>query len=244
MRLIALSVATAALVAFAIPQIPRVQAQGSNTQSGANASQSTTGQSTTGQSRRSDGASTRGSNSRGASVGERSENAGRSAGVRSGKSQSHTKSSETTVGGHSQTRIGVNSGSREDIVIKRKRAHGVVTFNDEPRRRVVIKRRHPDVITFNDEPRRRVVIKRRVPDVAIETSRTTRSRVGGEVNVRTGIRSHETTGSSTTINRSESSSASSSRGSRGMQSGGQARGNAGGRSGGNATGTTGQGNTR
>ena len=112
MRLIALSVATAALVAFAIPQIPRVQAQGSNTQSGANASQSTTGQSTTGQSRRSDGASTRGSNSRGASVGERSENAGRSAGVRSGKSQSsvgiRTKSSETTVGGRSQTRIGVS----------------------------------------------------------------------------------------------------------------------------------------
>jgi hypothetical protein len=221
MRLFALSVATAALVAFAIPQIPRVQAQGSNTQSGANASQSTGGQS-----RGSDGASTRGSNSRGAAVGERSENSG--PGVRSGRSQSsvgiRTKSSETAVGGRSQTRIGVSSGGREDIEVRRKRAHGVITFNDEPRRRVVIKRRQPDV--------------------AIETSRTTRSRLGGDVNVRTGIRSHETTGSSTTINRSESSSTSSSRGSRGMQSGGQARGNAGGRSGGNATGTTGQGNSR
>jgi hypothetical protein len=223
MRLFALSVATAALVAFAIPQIPRVQAQGSNTQSGANASQSTGGQS-----RGSDGVSTRGSNSRGASVGERSENSGRSAGVRSGRSQSsvgiRTKSSETTVGGRSQTRIGVSSGIREDIVVKRKRAHGVITFNDEPRRRVVIKKRRPEF--------------------AIETSRTTRSRLGGEVNIRTGIRSHETTGSAITINRSESSSASSSRGSRGMQSGGQARGNTGGRSGGNATGTTGQGNAR
>jgi hypothetical protein len=141
----------------------------------------------------------------------------------------------------------VSSGSREDIVLKRKRAHGVITFNDEPRRGedIVLKRKRAHgVITFNDEPRRRVVIKKRQPDFAIETTRTTRSRLGGEVNVRTGIRSHETTGSSTTINRSESSSASSSRGSRGMQSGGQARGNAGGRSGGNATGTTGQGNSR
>jgi len=220
MRLLAFAFATAAAVAIAISQITPVQAQRSENQSGASARQPAAGQA-----RGSEGATTRGSNSRGASVGERSESSGRSAGVRSERSQTsvgiRSKTNETTIGGRSQTRIGLSSGGREDIILKRKRAHGVIAFNDEPRRRVVIKRRHPDFVIS-------------------ETSRTARSRLGGEADVRVGIRSHETTGSSTKINRSESLSSSSSRSSRGGQPGGQARGTAGGRSGGNA-GTTGSG---
>src|SRR3979490_2910634 len=143
MRPLALTVATAAVVAFAFPQISRVQAQGADSKSSASARQPSAGQA-----RGLDGASTRGSDGRGSSVVERSESPGRSAGE-SERSQSsvgaRAKSRETTIHGRSQTRIGVSSGSSEDIVLKRKRVHGVVAFNDEPRRRVVIKRRQPGV---------------------------------------------------------------------------------------------------
>src|SRR3979490_1849546 len=142
MRPLALTVATAAVVAFAFPQISRVQAQGADSKSSASARQPSAGQA-----RGLDGASTRGSDGRGSSVVERSESPGRSAGE-SERSQSsvgaRAKSRETTIHGRSQTRIGVSSGSSEDIVVKRKR-YGVVAFNDEPRRRGVIKRRQPGV---------------------------------------------------------------------------------------------------
>jgi hypothetical protein len=218
MRLFALTAATAAVVAFAIPQIPHVLAQGPDTQSGASAQQGNAGQG-----RGSGDAATR-SDSRGQSVGGRSEDSERFAGAKSKKSQTSVgisaKSREATIRGRSQTRIGVNSGSREDVVVKRKRAHGVVVLNDKPRRHVLIKRRHPGVAITTGE-----------------TSRTTvRSRVGRDVNVRAGMRSRETTGSSTEIKRGQSSSSSSLRGSSDSKSGNQTRGN--------ARSTTGQGSNR
>jgi hypothetical protein len=138
------------------------------------------------------------------------------------------KSREATIRGRSQTRFGVSSGSREDVVIKRKRAHGVVALNDEPRRHVVIKRRHPGVAITTGE-----------------ASRTTvRNRVGRDVNVRAGVRSRETTGSSIEINRGQISSSSSLRGSSDSKSGNETRSNAGDHSRGNARSTTGQGSNR
>jgi hypothetical protein len=138
------------------------------------------------------------------------------------------RGSEITIRGRSRSHVRVSSGSREDIVLKRRRAHGVVVYNDEPERRVIIKkRRHPSITVG-------------------ETSRiVTRSHGGGDVNIRTSVRSRETTsGSATTVNRSQSSATS-----KGSLSGGKARGAAASQSGGNATGgnargTTGQAPTR
>jgi hypothetical protein len=136
----------------------------------------------------------------------------------------------------------VSSGSREDredIILNRKRAHGAVVYNDEPESHVVIhkRKRVHGVVVSEDEPESHVIIKKRHPAAAAvgETSRTvTRSHEGGEVNVRAGVRSRETTtGSATTINRSQSSSSGTSSGS---QSGGRSGGNASKRPGGNAPG--------
>ncbi len=232
MRLLTLTV-TAGVLAFAVTQIPQVLAQSPDTQSGASPQQSSAGQ-TSG----SGSASTR-SNARGQSISGRAESSGQSAGVRSESSQTSVgggaKNRGATIRSRSQTRIGMNSGTREEILLKRKRAHGAVVFNQEPRHRMVM---------------HHVVIKRRQPGVAVtgETSGTTvRSRVGGETNVRAGVHARETTGSSTTINRSQSSrsqssSSSSLKGSSGSQSG-QTRGSAGNQPGGNPS-TTGQGSNR
>jgi hypothetical protein len=102
---------------------------------------------------------------------------------------SHTKvgvrsGSETTIRGHPQTRVGVSSDRREDIVLRRKRAHGVVVYNDEPERHVIIKkRRHPSI------------------SVVGETDRIiTRRHGGGDINVRTSVRSQTTSGSVTARN--------------------------------------------
>jgi hypothetical protein len=126
MRLFALTVATATVVAFAIPQIPQVLlAQGPDTQSGASAQGSDT--------------------QSGASAQHKKSQTG--VGI-------SAKSREATTRGRTQARIGVKSGSRADVIVKRKRARGVVVLNDEPRRHVVIKRRHPGVaITTGDTSR-------------------------------------------------------------------------------------------
>jgi hypothetical protein len=133
---------------------------------------------------------------------------------------------ETAIRGPSQTHVGIASGSREDIILKRKRAHGVIVSNDEPAQHVIIK-------------------KRRQPSLAVvgEIGRTvTRRHVGSDVNERTGVRSRETS----TVNRRESSVSGTSRGSLHSQSSGQTRGTgSGGNQGaGNAGSTTGQGNSR
>jgi hypothetical protein len=92
----------------------------------------------------------------------------------------------------------VNSGSREDIYIKHKRAHGVALLNYEPRRHVGLKRKHAyGVAVINDEPRHHIVMKRRYPSAAVTTGKTTsttiKSRTGGDENVHAGVRSRALT---------------------------------------------------
>jgi hypothetical protein len=128
----------------------------------------------------------------------------------------------------------VTAGNREDIILKRKRAHGVIVYNDEPERRVIIKkRRHPSIAVVG------------------ETSRiVTRSHGGGDIRVRTSVRSRETTsGSAATVKRSQGSVSAASRGSLHSESSGQtqgaaASGNPGNAAAGNSRTTTGQGPNR
>ena len=225
MRLLRTIAASVALIGFAATQSPEVLAQGANPQTGASTSQSSAG----GQVKGSVNVSARGSAASGRSAGGHADNSGRT-GVRS--ESSHTKvgvrsGSETTIRGRSQTRVGVSSGSREDIVLRRKRAHGVVVYNDEPERHVIIKkRRHPSIAVAGEKDR---IITRRHGG-------------GGDINVRTSVRSHTTSGSATLVNRSQSSASERSKGSLHSQSSGQTRGA--GQSGGNARTTTGQGTGR
>jgi hypothetical protein len=60
---------------------------------------------------------------------------------------------------------------------------------------------------YNNEPRRHVVVKERRPGVTISERTVTRSRAGGEINLRTGECSREvTTGSTSRIAPSQGSS--------------------------------------
>jgi hypothetical protein len=230
MKLLTTIVASAALVGFAAVQSPQVFAQAANAQIGASTSQGGAG----GQGRGSVNMSGRGSATTGQSVGGRADIGGRS-GVKSETTRTRVgvrSGGETTIRGRSQVRVGVSSGGREDIVLRRKRAHGVVVYNDEPERRLIIKkRRHPSVAIVGEESRSVV-----------------RSRGGGDINVRTSVRSRATTsGSATTVNRSQSSASGTSRAGARTQSGGQANqsgGKAGNAPGGNARSTTGQGPSR
>jgi hypothetical protein len=224
MKLLATIVAIAALGGFAATQSLQVFAQAANAQIGASTSQGGAG----GRGKSSAGVSVRGSASSGRSAGGHTDTVKRT-GVRS--ETTHVSlglgsKSETRIHGRSQTRLGLSSGSREDIVLRRKRANGVVVYNDEPERHVIIK-------------------KRRHPSIAIgETSRiVTRRHGAGDINIRTSVRSRETTGASAiTVNRGQSSA---SKGSLRSQSTGQAHGSAGGNASGQAGSkasiTTGQG---
>jgi hypothetical protein len=112
------------------------------------------------------------------------------------------------------------------------------------------------VVVYNDEPERHVIIKkRRHPSIAVvgETDRiVTRRHGGSDINVRTSVHSKTTSGSATTVNRSQSSASGTSKGSLHSQSSSQTRGaasgqtggNAGNAPGGNARTTTGQGTSR
>jgi hypothetical protein len=136
MRLLALTVATASVLAFAFPQTPRVLAQGSD--SGA-----------VGRPLQLDGGSSLGSDNRGQSFGGRSEGTEPSAGVRSEKSQTDiAKTGETTVRGRSRSRIGLSSRPRHRFVIHR-RGRRFVEFN-EPKRHVLISRMQPSMATRED----------------------------------------------------------------------------------------------
>jgi hypothetical protein len=242
-----LTVATVAVFAFAIPQIPQVLAQNPDKQSGASVNQGKADEAHS-----SGNASTR-SNARGKSLGGNPARPGSSAGGGAEKSQARVgisaKSREATVRGRSSTRIGVNSESRENVTIRHKRARGVALLKGETERDIVIKRKRAHrAAALSYEPRRHIVVKRRHPGVAVTTGETTRttvkSRMGSNTNVRAGVRSRETTGSSTMIHRGQSGSSSRlSRSPSGSHSGGQSRGGGTGtQSGGNAGSTTGQGN--
>jgi len=126
MRLLALTVATAAVLAFAFSQTPRVLAQGSDRGAASQPLQL-------------DGGPPLGSDNGGQSFGGRSEGAEHAAGVGSEISQTRVgKTGKTTIRGRSQTRIGLSSQPRHRLVI-RKRGLRVVAFN-EPWHRFVIHR--------------------------------------------------------------------------------------------------------
>lgn len=174
MRLLALTVATAAMVAFAFSQTPRALAQGSETQSGASTS----------------GA---GAASQGVTGG--SESSERPAGVTSEKGKTSVRT-ETTKGRHTMIHkrgrgvIAFKEPGRRVVIHKRgrgvvafketgrgvvihKRGRGAVAFR-EPGRGVVIHKRGRGTVTLR-ESKRGVMITKREPGMAIagEARRTT-----------------------------------------------------------------------
>src|SRR5712672_4199177 len=105
MRLLALTVATVTVVAFAFPQTPRVLAQGYD--NGA-----------VGRPLQLDGGPSLGSDSRGQSFGGRSESSEQPAGVTSEKSQTPIgKTGETTVRARSQTHLGLRYRLRHSLAL-------------------------------------------------------------------------------------------------------------------------------
>ncbi len=142
MRLLALTVATATVVAFAFPQTPRVLAQGSD--SGA-----------VGRPLQLDGGPSLGSDNRGQSSSGRTE---QSAGVRSEEDQTSSgKTGETTIRERSRTSVGLSSERKHRVVIY-KRGHHVVAFNG-PRHRFAIHRHGHHLLAFSG-PRHHFVIHR------------------------------------------------------------------------------------
>ena len=145
MRLLALTVGTACVLAFAVPPAPRVLAQGSDT--GA-----------VGRPLQLDGGPSLGSDNRGQSSGGGSERTEPSAGVRSEKDQTGAgKIGETTIGERSNASIGLSSERKHRVVIHR-RGHRVVAFN-APRHRFAIHRYSHHLVAFSG-PRHRFVIQR------------------------------------------------------------------------------------
>ena len=142
MRLFALTVATASVLAFAVSQTPRVLAQGS--ENGA-----------VGRPLQLDGGPSLGSDNRGQSSGGRTE---QSAGARSEKDQTSSgKTGETTIRERSQTSTGLSSERKHRVVIY-KRGHRVVAFNG-PRHRFAIHRHGHHLLAFSG-PRHRFVVHR------------------------------------------------------------------------------------
>jgi len=125
MRLLALTVATASVLAFAVPAGP-VLAQGND--DGA-----------VGRPLQLDGGPSLGSDSRGQSSGGRSESSEQSAGVTSEKSQTGIgKTGETTARVRSQTHLGLRYRTRHSLALHR-RNHHVFVFH-VPRHGFVIHR--------------------------------------------------------------------------------------------------------
>ncbi len=219
-------IATTAAAALAFGFSPQLLAQGANTQ-GASTSQGASG----GQARSS--GSTAAPSTSGQASGGRVQNSGgraqNGAGPKSEKTEINAKigsnGNTTTVRERSRTHVGVYSGGREDVILHRKRPHGVIVYNDEPSSRLIVRHHGPHgFVTYNDEPRRRIVVKERHPGVAISERTVTHSRAGGEINVRAGERSRETTSrSANRMSPSQGSASSTSRPSSSPQAGGETR---------------------
>jgi len=144
-RLLALTVGTACVLAFAVPQAPRVLAQGSDT--GA-----------VGRPLQLDGGPSLGSDNGGQSSGGGSERTEPSAGVRSEKNQTSAgKTGGTTIRERSHVSIGLSSERKHRVVIHR-RGHRVVALN-APRHRFAIHRHGHHLVAFSG-PRHRFVIHR------------------------------------------------------------------------------------
>jgi hypothetical protein len=225
MKLRTAMIATTAAAALAFGFSPQLSAQGANTQ-GASTSQSASG----GQAR-SSGSTAAPSTSGQANAGRVQNSGGRAqngAGLKSEKTEIKAKigsnGNTTTVRERSRIHVSVYSGGREDMVPHRKRARGMIAYNDEPSSRLIVRHHRPHgFVTYNDEPRRRIVVKERHPGVSISERTVTRSRGGGEINVRVGERSRETMSRSANKSPGQGSASSTSRQSSSSQAGGEVR---------------------
>jgi hypothetical protein len=99
----------------------------------------------------------------------------------------------------------------------------VIVYNDAQSSRLIIRHRPHGFVTYNDEPRRRIVVNESHPGVAISERSVTRSRAGGEINVRAGERSRETISGPASKSPSQGSASSTSRQSSSSQAGGETR---------------------
>jgi hypothetical protein len=212
--------ATTAAAALAFGFSPQLLAQGANAQPGASTSQSASGGQTRGP----------GNTAASSTSGQANANGGRAqngAGLKSGKIETSAKigsnSNAATVRERSRTRVSEYSGGREDVILHRRRPHGMIVYNDEPSSRLIIRHHRPhSFVMYNNEPRRHIVVNEKRPGMAISERTVTRNRVSGEINVRAGERSREaTTGSASRIGPNQGSSTS--RQSSGSQAGGQTR---------------------
>jgi hypothetical protein len=99
----------------------------------------------------------------------------------------------------------------------------MIAYDNEPSSRVTVRHHRPhDFVMYNNESRRRVVVQEKRPGIAFNDRTVTRSRAGGEINVRAGERSREvTTGSASKTGPSQGSRASKQPSS--SQAGGEAR---------------------
>ena len=144
MRLLALTLAAAAAVAFAALQNPSAVAQSSDTQAG-DKSQSTQGNAA-GQERGSKGSATRQSGSRGQSAG-RSEGSQQSAQGKSERSQTTvgigSGSARATIHSRSriQTRLSVRERGVNNVTIKGKRSRHIVALHDQPSAMLIKKKK-------------------------------------------------------------------------------------------------------
>jgi hypothetical protein len=135
MRLLAVTVATASVLAFAFPA-GSVLAQGYDN-------------GTVGRPLQLDGGPSLGSDSRGQSFGGRSEGTEQPAGVTSEKSQTRIgKTDETTVRARSQTHLGLRHRPRQRLALH-KRSHHVFAFHVQ-RHRFVIPRHGRRFVTFGE----------------------------------------------------------------------------------------------
>jgi hypothetical protein len=220
MNLRATIMATAAVAALAFAQTPQVLAQNAGTKAGASTGAGGSGQ------MHGSGAPARPPSGGGQMSGGHAEN---SVGVsgKSGKAgmQIGVRSGGTTIREPSQTRVGMYSAGREDVILRRRRAHGTIVYNDEPSRHVVIRDRRPHgVAVYNDESRRRVTVRESRPSLSISERTVGRRHLGGEVDIRTGGRSgvSTTTGSTTRTNQGQGAASSKGAGAGGSQTTGQA----------------------
>jgi hypothetical protein len=203
MRLRTTIFAATAVAALAFGFSPPLLAQGANSQPGASASPSMS-QGASGGQTRSSGNTAAPSHSGEANSGQARSNGGHAqnnAGLKSEKTEAHAKiglnNNAATVRERSRTRVSVYSGGREDVIVHRRRPHGMIVYNDEPSTRLIVRHHRPrNFVMYNDEPRRRTVVNERRPGVTISERTMTRSRAGGEINVRAGERSRETTSGS------------------------------------------------
>ena len=228
MRLGTTIFATTAVAALAFGFSPPLLAQGANTKSGAISSPSMSQGASGGQARSSGNAAAR-STSGQANSGRAQSNGGHAqndAGLKSGKTETSAKiglnNNTTTVRERSRNRVSVYSGGREDVIVHRRRPHGMIVYNDEPSSRLIVRHHRPhSFVMYNDEPRRRTVVNERRPGLAISERSMTRSRAGGEINVRAGERSRETmAGSAGKSSPSQGSASDASRQSSSSQAGG------------------------